>query len=330
MPMMRLHPRLSSLHALLLSFCFRLPLAIVARQYNSGFITFQHFSNRDLARSKAFRRLNARRRAVTEEANAESDGSRIPKHLVQSLDLAPIIRSLSNHAGTRRGREAILGLVGEEHVADRLTVAPESDDVMSSKRRRVTTERQSKSIRETELSVARESLAPIASSAEQCREEYELVEQSMLMLQGTNGLIVPPIYGATSSPWDTDTKVDTDHDDWLKLPLEEWTLEHVLQAEQVVKTLLAVHEWGYQSETLTWTPGLSELAQTISEVELRPVLDEIQGAVEISTKRSIVNSQPLVYKFQLRETRFPVLTILREKEQMLQDTIEKELKIDTS
>lgn len=320
MRLMRPPSRLSSLYALLLAFCFRLPLIIVARRRNPGFITFQHSSK------QAFGLLNARRRAAVAES-AERDGSRIPKPLVQSLDLAPVIRSLSNHAGTRRGREAILGLIGEEQIAARPppVLVPESD--LSSKRRRVTNrERQSESIRETELSIARESLAPIATSAEECRNEYELVEQAMLTLQGTNGLTVPPLYGATSSPWDTDTKVDTDHDEWLKLPFEDWTLENVLQAEQILKTLVAVHEWGNQSDTLTWTPGLSELAQTISEVEFRPILDEIQDAVEIATKRSIVKSQPLVYKFQLRIERFPALTILREKEQMLQDTIGKELK----
>lgn len=312
-------------HALcLLSLYFLLaPLETTARQ--TGFIAPgkpQYSFIRDDFCSRPRHGLNARRDDTAGHPNA--DRSRVPRRLVQALDLAPVIRTLSNHAGTRRGREAILGLIGEEQEAERPTVVP--DDFMSSKRKRVTRARQSKSNKEMELSLARESLAPIASSAEQAREEYELVEQATLALEGVYDLAVPPIYGATSSPWDTDTKADTDHDEWLTLPLEDWTLEYILQADQVMNTLLLVHEWGNLSETQTWLPGLSDIAQTIAEVDLRPAHNEIQGAVEIVTKRSVVNAQPLAYKFQLSEDRFPVLTLLREKEQTLRDTIEKQIK----
>lgn len=312
-------------HALLLLKCFLLSLDTFATLHIPGFVApgkFQNFVTRHTVHSRSEHRLHGR----ADTAGGAEDRSRIPKRLVIALDLAPVIRSLSSHAGTRRGREAILGLIGEEQEAERPSVVDDSDHFLSSKRRRAIRIRQSKRNREMELSLARERLAPIASSAEQVRQEYELVEQATLALEGSNNLTIPPLYGATSSPWDTDTTADTDHDEWLMLPLEEWTLEHVLQADKVIQTLLRVREWASLSETVTWMPGMSEIAMTISQMELRPTHEETKGAVEIIAKRSIVNSQPLAYRFQLSEDRFPALSLLREKQQTLQETIEKDIK----
>lgn len=162
--------------------------------------------------------------------------------------------------------------------------------VLTSQRRRITDAHpKNKRHKDAEISLARLSLAPIASSAEHARSEYELVEQAMLALEGTNGLISPPLYGATSSPWDTDTIPNTDYDEWLKLLPDEWTLEHILQADQVIQTLLRVHKWGNRTETCKWAPALSRIARTISAVELDLALSEITRSVEIVRVRSIVD-----------------------------------------
>jgi len=283
--------------ALLLLSCFLLcPDETFARESIPGFIIqgqSHHPFTRSLIHSRFQRHVSAR--AAGASSNA-LDSSRIPERLVQSLDLAPVIRALSKHAGTRRGREAILGLVGEEQNAERpaIIISESTEHYMSSKRQRVTRETQARTQRGTELSIARQSLVPIAMSAEEARKEYELVEQATLALEENYGLTVPPLYGATSSPWDTDTIADTDHDEWLTLSFEDWTLEHVLQADQVIQTLLRVREWGGLSETQTWILSLSEIAQTIPRKELLPVHQEIQGAVEIVTKRSFVSSQAMV------------------------------------
>jgi hypothetical protein len=183
-----------------------------------------------------------------------------------------------------------LGLIGEEQRAARLPPS-ESKAAFSSQRRRVTGGAHPKSQRyykDAKISLARLSLAPIAASAEHTRTEYELVEQAMLALEGTNdGLAPPPLYGATSSPWDTDTTPNTDDDEWLTLSSEEWTLENILQADQVIQTLLQVHEWGNRTETRMWTPGLSRIAHTISALELHLAHNEIRGSVKIVRVRSI-------------------------------------------
>jgi hypothetical protein len=234
------------------------------------------------------RSWNAGSGSESAEKESNVDPSRLPHHLVESLDLAPIVRSLADHTGTRRGREAILGLIGEEQTAARLP--PTELKAVSSQRRRVTGAfPKNKRHKDAEILLARLSLAPVASSAEHARTEYELVEQAMLALEGINGLVSPPLYGATSSPWDTDTIPNTDDDEWLKLSSDEWTLEHILQADQVIQTLLKVHEWGSRTEMRMWTPGLSCIARTISAVELGLAHNEITRSVEIVRVRSIVD-----------------------------------------
>jgi hypothetical protein len=98
----------------------------------------------------------------------------------------------------------------------------------------------------------------IATSADEARREYELVEQAMLALDDDAqcddiaDLTYPPLYAVGSSPSDTSTSPDSDDDDWMWLPLEELSLEHVLQAEQVLITLLQVKQWAQQTDVTTW------------------------------------------------------------------------------
>ena len=280
---------------ILLSLCLAFSPRAFARRYSSGFVTLGIDSHRvNTFGSRLHQTLNAHRRTESVEKESNLDPSRLPNHVVQSLDLAPIVRALASHAGTRRGREAILGWIDEEQTAARLP-SPVSETV-SAKRRRVTgANPKNKRHTEAKISQSRLSLAPIAASAEQARREYKLVEEATLSLEGSNGLVFPPLYGATSSPWDIDTVPDTDDDEWLKLPSEEWTLEHILQADQVIQTLLRVHEWGNLTETHTWTPGLSGIAQTISAAELQLAHHEIRGSVEVTRIRSIfdLNGRPV-------------------------------------
>jgi hypothetical protein len=51
----------------------------------------------------------------------------------------------------------------------------------------------------------------------------------------------------------------TDYDEWISLPLDQLTLEHVLHAQQVIQMILAVLDWAKQSEMQTWLPSLAEL-----------------------------------------------------------------------
>ena len=283
----RLLLRPEQLAVILLSLCLVFSPRTSARCHSSGFVTLRLDSHRvKTFVSPPYQSFNAHRGTDSVKKELDLDRSRLPNHVVHSLDLALVVRTLARHAGTRRGREAILGLIGEEHTAARL--APPVSETVSAKRRRVTgAHPKNKRYKDAEIAQSRLSLAPIAASAEQARREYELVKQATLALEGKNGLVFPPLYGATSSPLDIDTVPDTDDDEWLKLSLEEWTLEHILQADQVIQTLLRVYEWGNLTETNTWAPGLAGIAQTISAAELQLAHHEIRGSVEVIRLRSI-------------------------------------------
>jgi hypothetical protein len=118
------------------------------------------------------------------------------------------------------------------------------------------------------------------------------VEEAYLALQPdtTYNLAFPPLYGAESGPWDTTTIANTDDDEWLTLDADAWTLEHILQAEQVIDMLIKVKEWAMREESTTWMPSLAQLALLIDEDNLLPSLrDEISGTVEIVRVRSLTD-----------------------------------------
>jgi hypothetical protein len=143
--------------------------------------------------------------------------------------------------------------------------------------------------RSEQISSRNVELAPIAKSAKQAREEYELSEQALLALHGTNGLSFPPIYGANSSPFDSTSVADSDHDDWIFLPGDQVSLEHVLQAEQVINMLIQVKEWSNKLETEIWIPSLSSIGKGIVDEILIPIQHELDGTIEIARVKSLTD-----------------------------------------
>ena len=232
-------------------------------------------SNAALARTRHYR---------CSHAATKSDHHGFSQDLIQCLDLIPLVHGVAAHAATRRGRQAILSLVGND---ESKFLCTSSDGKTSSRARRVSDPvlyRQSE-----QVSLRNAQLAPLATSARQAREQYELVEQAVLALDGYNGISYPPIYGANSSPFDTKTTADTDHDDWMYLPGDQLSLEHVLQAEQVVHMLLQVKEWSCQIETETWIPSLCHFVKAIDDEVLIPIQKELDGAVEIVRVKSLTD-----------------------------------------
>jgi hypothetical protein len=134
-------------------------------------------------------------------------------------------------------------------------------------------------------------LAPIATSAHEARQEYEVVEEATLALQeNEHNLTFPPFYGAESSPWDTSTNPITDDDEWLTLAADSWTLEYIIQAEQVIKKLIEVKNWSSLEEIKTWMPILSKIGLLVDEDDLLPsVCSDIAGTVEIARVRSLTD-----------------------------------------
>lgn len=272
------------------------------------------------------RALATTRCDVARPTSVISSDTRFPDEIIGPLDLIPLLRGISDHAGTRRGRQALLALVGQDSDY-RMQISTN----VPARRRRVmqlyNTKRNDARKRHSEI-------ISLASSIEEARSEYNLVEEAMLALDDdpqcdeTAALVFPPMYAAGSSPDDTSTCPDTDDDDWMWLPLNELSLEHVQQAEQVLITLLQVKQWAQQTDVSTWLPGLSGIGRCIRHDDLLPVLNHIGKAVEISRVRSLTDPDGRsTFIFRLRDEKLPHLGKLRAKEQQLVETIDREMKV---
>jgi len=252
--------------------------------------------------------------------NNDSEG--IPNHLIDSLDLAQIIEQIAKHTATRRGYTALLSTIQRK----RARAYSESN-------------RQQRLFDSTQLNRNTNPcvLAPVAKSIEDVNAEYALVEEASLLIPSekknpTNGADVlpnlprPPLYGEDSGPFDIDTIPLTDDDEWLDLAPEQFTAEHILQAEQVMKLLLRISEWSKDEHIQTWTPTLAQIASTIDQEEnvLPSVYADIAGQIEIVRIKSSL-SDKASYTIQIKEDGFPVLKLLNEKEQKLLDKGAKEL-----
>ena len=208
------------------------------------------------------------------------DDNVLQDHLIKSLDLIPLMQVVARHAGTRRGHQALLSLVKEDDPTKTTRLLGRSGTGKFSARR-IRAEGFYYS-NQPRYGIRR--VVKVARSIDEARQQYVLVEAATLALSKENGLglTYPPIYGAESNPGDTSQIEDTDNDEWLLLPADLWTLEHLLQAEKVLETLIAAKGWASQEETALWMPGLAEIGSQIDEDNVLPsILAEIGGRVEI-------------------------------------------------
>jgi len=125
------------------------------------------------------------------------------------------------------------------------------------------------------------------------------------------------LYSGTS-PWDT-TVVNTDDDEWISLALggyaESMDLENVLQADKVCSRLVQMWEWATIEATVTRAPEISKIVEEICIDQMRAVLSEVEGTVQIVRRRTISDpSGTKSFSFQLDGDKFPSLRLLRQKE----------------
>jgi len=254
----------------------------------------------------------------------------LTRDLSESLDLVPFVEKLAAHAGTHRCRRAILSLVAQQERYSGKRRTGQASKELLSKRRRFMVDLMTADVGGN-LST-RQTNAPspakrapvfqvaIAASPEEARREYERVEQALLALQGNiDNVTFPPHYGYESGPFDVETAVDTDDDEWLDFASPtEYTLEHILQAEQVASTLLGVHEWAASENSRTWMPLLSDIGTRIDDDSLLSLLEKLRNSVEIVRVRSLTDPGARAsYQFQLNGTTFPELAELRSIEEGL-------------
>lgn len=210
--------------------------------------------------------------------------------VIDALDLVPLLNGVACHAGTHRGHQALLSLVKKDQVAvTHQLLGRTNDDQSFSRRQRVEGKLFQK---RNPRSQERPPLVHIAKSVEEARQQYELVEAAMLALSdNTWNLTYPPIYGRESNPLDTSTIERSDNDEWLLFPAESWSLEHILEAEQVMRTLIDTKNWANRDETKLWLMGLSQIGTLIDPEGVLPgILDEITGQVEIVRVRTLSTS----------------------------------------
>lgn len=236
------------------------------------------------------------------------------------MDLDDIMNKISRHAGTRLGRMALLAGAGH-HEKQRPAVSSSrfSSSTVPARQRRVTNN-------EIDTGYSREPVFNIkfSETADEARKEYSLVEEGMLLLgrdreivetQLTTNLTIPDFYGANSGPFDTGSVADTDDDEWLDLPVVEWTIHEVLKADQIVQMLLRVYDWAKSSPIQTWTPLLAAIGSDINACSLAELRSDIQGTVQVKRVKTVMDPNGgQSFQFCLNSAKFPVLHHLRAKE----------------
>ena len=250
-----------------------------------------------------------------------------PNHL-RALELDQVLSDVAKWTSTRRGQQAL-----QEFILVRKE-EEEKDKKLSSK----FNFQQKQQHRQAP---ARLPLIQMAQTRSEAVVGYEQVEQARLCLNDNNddgddpssslNLSLPPILrndlvDRATSQKETNKKQEEeendDFDEWLYLPSEEWTLEHVVQAEQLLKRLLKTIEWSQEESITTWTPALAAIMTPVYEYEnnyYQETLTLIQDAVDIRRVSTVQDiSGRSSFSFELRSGKFPNLDILRAKLSMLQ------------
>ena len=290
-------------------------------------------------------------------------GLNLDPALIKSLDLDQLLHHVAAHCGTRRGRNALLSLVGREDGTEYFWRSPKSQSLASSasaRQRRAFGAEQSQQQQQYPTQPRRRTQtffkASIATNLEQVNQEYDLVKEATEILQqsattlqtkkssssppssttNTKGSTktlynYPPWYGIDSSPFDSQNVVESDFTDWLDYrEAAEFTLEDILQAEQVVAMLRQVYAWASAANAthsrqkeeiacqIEQAYQLWDIALQIPDDTLQLLFNELENAVEIVRVRSITD--PLAkssYCFRLRASEFPLLQKLRHQEEDL-------------
>lgn len=264
-------------------------------------------------------------RRATRDGSAEPR-LRLPSDLVYALDLIPVLDLVAAHCGTNRGRQALLRLVGAARADEIKSYAGARSHLSSRQHRLLSHQIDCDNNLTHDKRIAKQlAICPVATSAEEAMQAYQQVEQAARCI---TAVCVPPVYSADSSgPLDTTCLSITDDDDWLDFGAEHderWTLEHVLQAEQVVTKIVAVRKWATQPQTISLALDLSATATGRIEVErLRAILSELQHTVEIVRVRTLTDaSARSSYQFRLCQAKFPVLDILRNRCREMQERVD--------
>ena len=295
--------------------------------------------------------------------------NKMPKRLVDALDLYPLLDNVAKYTGTKRGRNALLHLVTHESYDNMKRKGfLASETYKASRRKAMLSSMTAASSSFTSNNVGgsgsgssrgnrsnMRQIIKIAESASEAQEEWALVKEAMSVLEGHNDMMqirrnnadgrrrntreskaatmplpLPPIYAADAkTPWDVggaNDVVDTDDDEWLHHILAggfngKLDLEHILQADQIVKRILGTFEWSNREAISRVAPKLADTFPTTSNIYgsnidinmLKELQEEIEGTVTIAKGNKSFDYKN-TFVFQLNPAKFPNLSILKQKE----------------
>ena len=217
---------------------------------------------------------------------------------------------------------ALLGLAGDGSKEGKRKGFFQSQSSVPSRQKWARSSGTDRFSRETAFSIT------VSQTSEQARQEFEVVREALQLLSSdteivamhqVENLTLPDIYGANSGPFDTSSIADTDDDEWLDSPVEKWTLEDILKADQVIHKLLRVYDWASSAPIQTWTPNLAKIGCGIHASNLGDISGDLGGSVEVTrVKTALDPSGRQSYQFRFSNQKFPVLRLLREREDELQ------------
>ena len=263
------------------------------------------------------------RKAAANSDQDDTTTSGFSNDLVESLDILPLMEAVSLHAGTRRGRQAFLALAGanyEEMPPESLSKIGKLETIMSARSRRASgdingfTKKQHESNKFTnsQKESSRKFSIAVAKIEKEAKQEYALVAEALLLLKEGGNSSYPPLYGSSSSPWDTENVAETDYDSFLRTSVHESTLEHIIHAEKIIETVRNVKEWGEGEIVRAEAPRLAEMAAEIDYSALAPLYKEITGTVIIKRVRTLTDpSGRSSFRFELNADKFHVVQVLR-------------------
>lgn len=183
----------------------------------------------------------------------------IPANAFTALNLATFLFHLKSYACTKRGEQSILALIPSTSSAGERRREGQKQSLFGSNRplqrkQRYAAAGSRSSTRSKKVNGYHYHALPIAKSAEDCVNEYKLVQEAMDLLNfhnnGSTGkdVLLPPIFKLS----DGDT--GSDEDGWVEACMssqldiyQEIDLETILQAECLVKLLLDTHDWAKES-----------------------------------------------------------------------------------
>jgi MutS domain V len=311
-----------------------------------------------LVREKKYT-TNSEKPLHAERKNEYND--RFSDDLITALDLVPVMDMVTSYCGTYRGQQAILKVVGQDDISKRTRASekrtgriPWQSTSYSNKRQRyddeviptlrndipvnendVLFQSNENSFSPTELSNNDHGICPIAKSAEEVMEMYHLVAEATRCLDGTaiNGTF-PPIYpsDAPNGPFDIATRkgnvIASDDDEFLQFTTakdERWTLEHILQADQVIAKLISLYDWSITSTPCVDDKHLQGIASLVvgtvggirDGIDIKRLVKVwliIHDTVEIVRVRTLTDAWgQTTYQFRLKNQKFPILPILRDR-----------------